>query len=301
MTPLKKYIWLVDTLLRKGEKGLTMEQIAELWNADDEMHDHGAFSVRSFHRHRNEIADLFDIEIESYSNGYEYRYRIADSGKNDYFRRWLMDSIAVNRVVEACRDTAQYIGVERMNTDSLPVLLQAMKDRNMVSFDHTPYRSGVTTHYFNFQPHAVKMFERRWYLIGRYDSSKPHRIYALDRMSDVEVQEDTYQRDPGFNLTEMFEGTYGVIIGDEPVESVWLKVDASQANYLRSLPLHTSQIELRREPNHSIFSLRLCPTFDFRQKLLSFGSALEVLKPEGLRDEMRKEARLMALRYQEDE
>lgn len=29
MTPLKKYIWLVDTLMRRGEKGLTLEQIGD--------------------------------------------------------------------------------------------------------------------------------------------------------------------------------------------------------------------------------------------------------------------------------
>lgn len=39
MTPLKKYIWLVDTVMRAGDKGLTLEQIGEKWDGDDEMHD----------------------------------------------------------------------------------------------------------------------------------------------------------------------------------------------------------------------------------------------------------------------
>ena len=171
----------------------------------------------------------------------------------------------------------------------------------MVGFDYHPYWSDHETHYFNFQPYALKMFEKRWYLIGRYDDDKPHRIYALDRMANVETQDETFVRDPQFNLEEMFEGTYGVIIEDKPMESIWLKVDSYQANYLRSLPLHSSQIELRKNEEYTIFALRVRPTFDFKQKLLSLGSTLEVLKPESLRNDMREEAKAMVERYQEED
>lgn len=296
MTPLKKYIWLVDTLMRAGDKGLTIEQIGDLWDRDDEMHDTGAFARRSFHRHRNEIADLFGIEIESYNNGHEFRYRIADDGRNDYFRRWLMDSIAVNRIAADCREVAQYIAVEPVHDAALPMLLQALKEQRMVSFDYQPYWKESATHYFNFQPHALKVFERRWYLIGRYHDT--HRIFALDRMSWVELEENTFKRDLDFSMEDMFAGTYGIIVDEKiPVESIRLKVDAYQANYLRSLPLHSSQHELRRTDEYSIFSLRVRPTYDFRQKLLSLGSTVEVLKPESLRDEMENEIKAMLSRY----
>jgi hypothetical protein len=37
---------------------------------------------------------------------------------------------------------------------------------------------------------------------------------------------------------------------------------------------------------YSIFEYRLCPSFDFRQKILSLGVAVEVLAPKALREEM---------------
>ena len=295
MTPLKKYIWLVDTVMRAGEKGLTLEQIGDRWDAEDEMHDTGAFARRTFHRHRNEIADLFGIEIECYNDGSDYRYRIGDNGGNEYFRRWLLDSIAVNRIVTDSREAAQHIAVEATNDTALSTLLAALKEQRMVSFDYQPYWKESSTHYFNFQPHALKMFERRWYLIGRYH--KTHRTFALDRMSKVEMQEETFVRDPDFDMEKMFAGTYGIIVEDIPVESIHLKVDAYQANYLRSLPLHESQMELRRNEVYSIFSLRVRPTYDFKQKLLSLGSTTEVLKPEELRRELRREIRTMLNKY----
>jgi len=299
MTPLKKYIWLVDTVMRAGEKGLTLRQIAERYEQDENISDGEPYARRTFQRHRDEVLDLFGIEIECYSDGSEYRYRIADNSSNDYFRRWLLDSIAVNRIVTDSREVARYISIESTNNTALPIVLEALKDLRLVNFDYKPYRKESSTHYFNFQPHALKMFERRWYLIGRYH--KTHRTFALDRMTNVALQEENFKRDPKFDLEKMFSGSYGIIVEDIPVESIWLKVEAHQANYLRSLPLHRSQMELNsKSEDYAIFALRVRPTFDLRQKILSLGSAVEVLKPESLREEMREEARRMSKMYQAD-
>ena len=303
MTPLKKYIWLVDTIMQAGDKGLTIEQIGDRWEADDEMHDNGAFAKRSFHRHRNEIEDLFGIRIESYGNGGEYRYRIADDGRNDYFRRWMMNSIAVNRIVTDSQDMAQYVALETYQDAPLPTLLQAMKEQRMVSFTYSPFWKEEPSLYYNFKPHGLKMFERRWYLIGRYDDKQAHHIFALDRISNCELQEDTYRRDPMFDIESMFDGVYGITIEEElPVESIWLKVDPYQANYLRSLPLHKSQHEIGERNGFPVFSLRVQPSFDLIQKLLSMGRGIEVLKPESLRKEILEEIKAMLSNYpKEDE
>ena len=176
----------------------------------------------------------------------------------------------------------------------------------MVSFTYHPFWKEEPSLYYNFKPHALKMFERRWYLIGRDKDSKPHHIYALDRVTDCELQEDTYTRDPAFNLEEMFDGYYGIILEDSnsksaQVESIWLKVEAYQANYLRSLPLHSSQLELRRNDEYSLFSVRVRPTYDFKQKILSMGRSVEVVKPESFRKELREEIEAMMKNYKEEE
>ena len=284
MNVLKKYIWLVDTVMRAGEKGLTLKQIAELY----EHHNEGEFYARrTFQRHRDEILDLFGIEIECYSDGSDFRYRLADDGGNEYFRRWLLDSIAVNRIVTDSREAAHFIAVESSNDTVLSIVLGVLKEQRTLAFSYHPYWSESPYSYSGVQPHALKMFERRWYIIARRDTE--YRFFALDRMSDVVVQEKAFKRDPKFDLEKMFAGTYGIIVEDIPIENIRLKVDAFQANYLRSLPLHSSQHELKRSAEYSIFSLRVRPTFDFKQKLLSLGSTVEVLQPESFRKEMVKE------------
>lgn len=296
MNVLKKYIWLVDTVMRAGEKGLTLKQIAERYERDENISEGEPYARRTFQRHRDEILDLFGIEIECYSDSSDFRYRIADTGGNDYFRRWLLDSIAVNRIVTDSREAAQYISVETANDTTLPILLEALKEQRTLAFTYHPYWSESPFHYGGVQPHALKMFERRWYLIARRDTK--YRFFALDRMCNVEMQDELFKRDTNFELEKMFAGAYGIIVEDIPIESIRLKVDAYQANFLRSLPLHPSQQELKRTDVYSIFSLRVRPTFDFKQKILSFGSTIEVLKPGCLREEMKEEIMSMLNRYE---
>ena len=110
------------------------------------------------------------------------------------------------------------------------------------------------------------------------------RIYALDRIKALESTERKIKLPKKFDAAKFFVDFFGIIIGDEDfdVEPVALKVDSWQSKYLRTLPLHHSQVEVVRNEEYSIFEYRLCPSFDFRQKILSMGATTEVLAPATL-------------------
>jgi hypothetical protein len=95
-----------------------------------------------------------------------------------------------------------------------------------------------------------------------------------------------------FDAAKFFEDYYGIIISDEEFDvcPVALKVDSWQSKYLRTLPLHHTQVEVERNDEYSIFEYYLCPTFDFRQKLLSMGDSVGVLAPMLLRTIIREKA-----------
>lgn len=77
-------------------------------------------------------------------------------------------------------------------------------------------------------------------------------------------------------------------------------MSAGQANYLRSLWLHGSQKEIERNDEYSIFTVRLRPTFDFRQEILSQGSDIEVMEPKWFRDEVAEISKHMWNKYKND-
>ena len=79
-----------------------------------------------------------------------------------------------------------------------------------------------------------------------------------------------------------------------------LKVSASQANYLRDLPLHDTRQEKERNEDYSIFELHIRPTFDFQQEILRNGEDMEVLEPTRLRNEIADRLHRMCNLYKAD-
>ena len=121
-------------------------------------------------------------------------------------------------------------------------------------------------------------------MLGKSEGYDDLRIYALDRIKALEPIERKFKLPKEFDAAKFFEDSYGIIISDDDYDvcPVALLADAKQSNYLRTLPLHHSQVEVERNDEYSIFEYRLCPTFDFRQKVLSMGGSVEVLAPQEL-------------------
>lgn len=156
---------------------------------------------------------------------------------------------------------------------------------------HSFHRDEPST--FEVEPWCVKLFEQRWYMLGKSDGYDELRLYALDRIKSLEQTNSKFKMPKKFNAEEFFKDYYGIIITDEEfdVEPVALKVDSWQSKYLRTLPLHRSQVEVERNEEYSIFEYCLCPTFDFRQKILSMGCSVSVLAPTDLALTMRDEVK----------
>jgi predicted DNA-binding transcriptional regulator YafY len=111
---------------------------------------------------------------------------------------------------------------------------------------------------------------------------------------------ETFNIPEDFDAESFFYNYYGIIVNsDSKLETVKLKVSADQANYLRSLPLHDTQKEIERNDEYSIFSLRICPQFDFYQEILSNGEDIEVLEPAWLRETIAGIVKRMWNKYKE--
>jgi predicted DNA-binding transcriptional regulator YafY len=176
----------------------------------------------------------------------------------------------------------------------LTTIIEAMSDglKLRVSYQSFGMQSAAE---FEVEPYLVKVFKQRWYLVGRSDKL---RIYGLDRLQACEAITEHFDLPANFDAEAYFQDCYGIInVEDVAVQDVTIRVSAYQANYLRALPLHHSQIETETTDTYSTFRLHLKPTFDFRQELLSLGEDIEVLQPEWFRLEVKQVVANMALFY----
>ena len=121
-------------------------------------------------------------------------------------------------------------------------------------------------------------------------------------MVKVEMTEQHFELDPTFDIDAYYDAAFGVITGMEEeldIENVRVKVynDYHRADYLRTLPLHKSQIIIESTPEYTIFEYRLRPTDDFLSAVLALGGDAEVLAPQWYREYVKAEIHRLNSRY----
>ena len=297
---LNKYVWLVETIYKA--KRISFEDINLRW-LDNDMSEGNPLSIRTFHKWRIAIEEMFGLIIENEKGG-QYRYFIqnTDDLKNGSLRSWLFNTLTVSNLMMESVSIKNKILFEEIpdGEQYLPVILEALKKNTVLEMTYQSFwRDEANT--FTLEPYCLKAFKQRWYLVARSPYYDKIMIYALDRVHELEATALHFDYPEDFVPEEYFEDSFGIIADhDYDVETIKLKVAAGQANYLRSLALHQTQREIERNDEYSIFKLRLRPTFDFRQEILMMGSDVEVLSPEWFRDEVAEIAEHMWDKYKND-
>ncbi len=287
---IRKYIWLIDTINTAGWSGITLKEISAKWERNDRLSGGEEYPRRSFHNHVAAVRELFGIEIACHKNTNSYYIANSHDLKDSSgFKGWLLDALSLNSQLEESSQLKDRILIEEIPSgkEFLPTVLEAMRDNKMLTFSYKPFwvEDDYMSNFYHVEPYALKVFKRRWYLLGKYGDS-PLKVYALDRMQDIDIEFESFTLPADFNAAEFFGTCFGIIVGDEEPQLIRLKVDAFQSKYLRSLPLHPSQKEVERTEDYSIFTYFLRPTFDFVQELLGLGETAEVLAPKTLRKEI---------------
>lgn len=287
---IRKYIWLIDTVNQAGSTGITFKDIRSKWERNDLLSGGIQYPKRSFHNHVTAIRELFGIEIACNKN--TNSYYIANSRElkdSSGFKGWLLDALSLNNQLEESSQLKDRILLEEnpSGRELLPTILEAMRDNKMLTFSYKPYwvEDNHISDLYHVEPYALKVFKRRWYLLGKYGDS-PLKVYALDRILDIDIEFESFTLPADFDAESFFSSCFGIIVSDKDPQTIKLKVDAFQSNYLRSLPLHPSQKETERTEEYSVFTYFLRPTFDFIQELLTLRETAEVLAPKELRAEM---------------
>lgn len=298
----KRYIWLVDLIFRND--GITRDEINRSWSRDhlnDSLEDE--IPERTFHRHKNAIKDLFDIEIVCDRHG-DKTYHIAnrETFKHDGAMEWMLNSLTVNNILSECKDLKHRILFESIPAGQqyLPPIIEAMREGYVLNLLYQSFRMD-TPEPHEVEPYCLKMYKQRWYLLGRRPDRDVMRTFALDRIKGIVKTDKTFLLPDSFDAEKYFEDTVGIIV-EENREPQVIKISAvnGQQNYIRSLPIHPSQQEYETGCNGAKFSIYAQPNYDLIQELLRYGEDVTVLSPEWFRDKFRNIANKMSNNYREE-
>lgn len=292
---LKRYLWLVDTL-RKFPEGLALAEINDRWADSALYRDCGETEIdrRTFYNHRIAISEQFGIDVETIKAGPYSRYKIdKDSLNHNQTIDWLLSTLATENLITQSRNLSDKILLEPADkgTIHLNVITEALKSNLLLDIAYQSFHIDSSFHKsLLIEPLALKMFKRRWYLLGIKIETGNFRIYALDRMAGCRLTDKRFDYPIDFHPEEYFSDYFGVSTDgytSAPCRIV-LRAYNELPHYLESQPLHHTQKIIDVGDNYADFSYYLIPAFDFVQEIMLHSEQLKVVSPDFLRQRVAK-------------
>ena len=290
---LQKYIWLVQTFIRAGETGLSLDEISDRWESRFD----SAYSRRTFNNHREAVEEVFGIRIgcNRSTNRYfvEYGDDISDSNAET---AWLINTFTVNNMLSLGKERLSgRVSVEDIPSGHkhLTSIMEAMTEGYEVRIAYQKYTSSQADTY-TLRPYAVKEFAKRWYIVAYCREREALRVYGLDRIHSLEITDCRFEMEHGFDVDELFATSFGIYLPEGPGQTITFRTSATEAKYLRDLPIHGSQEEISSDSDSVTFSIFVCPNQNLIMEFCKYGSRIEVLSPASVRSEVASELKKAA-------
>ena len=292
----KQYIWLTDVIYRAGR--ITYQEINKRWMQTDLSLGEPMNRV-TFKRYKDAIEELFNLNIVCDRKTNEYFIENEEILKNNTLQYWMLDSLSVSNMLMESISLKDRILLENIPSgkEYLHLIIDAMKQEHKLDMEYRKFGRTVG-HHVTVEPYAVKVFKQRWYLLANDGKKEKPAVYALDRIVSLKESTETFKYPKDCSAEAFFKDCYGVICGtNDKAKRIVLRAYPPYINYLRTLPLHTSQKELASTDDYADFEYFLRPTFDFKQELLAQGNEIEVLEPIEFREEIKAILQRMLERY----
>lgn len=194
---IARYVWLINILIQ--HKKLTYKQISRLWE-ESRFDSDKRFPLRTFHNHRQAIADIFAIDIECNKQN---QYYIEDFGQIDESRLyyWIIGRYSVlNKIRIDRKDERELFKDIPFGGQWLIPIIQSIKEGKNLFVSYKGHEETCACS-FEIKPYCLKIFQHRWYVLAQKSyysdinrkekhencSEGGFKIYELDCILDIEI------------------------------------------------------------------------------------------------------------------
>lgn len=188
------------------------------------------------------------------------------------------------------KNTTPVIGYEKnpflTGIENLSVLYNYIVNKQVLKISYQHFTQGEMVHIMH--PYYLKQYNNRWFLFGITEQNREVLTnLALDRIANIELADTPYIPNTSFDFEEYFDDVVGVSVprSGEP-EKVVLKISEKQYPYIKTKPLHPSQVELDKD--NRIIQLDVFLNWELESLILSYGDDFEVIEPISLRERIQK-------------
>ncbi len=174
--------------------------------------------------------------------------------------------------------------------ENITPLFEAIVNKQVLNIRYKSFKKNkpITC---EVHPYFLKQYNNRWFLFGWNTEFNAITNFALDRIEAVSHMLGEYKPKPaGLDFDEYFDDVVGVTIPKGKVEHIVMRVAPDRYPYIKNKPLHPSQHNYNKEFRVTI---DVIPNNELIALLLSFGSQLEVLEPQNVREMMKEHVKTL--------
>jgi len=165
---------------------------------------------------------------------------------------------------------------------------------------HIRYHSFYNDTVKNFKIDPLHFFEQNGglYLFVRTTAYNDIIVLAVERIQNIEPDESYYEYPKDFDPDEYLKQSFG-LIHDEPL-NIEIRFLKEQARYIKERQWSYNQKIQDNEDGSIILKMQISGKFEIKRWVASFGTYAEILKPESLREEFKKDIQQLYLQYFEE-
>ena len=176
-----------------------------------------------------------------------------------------------------------------------------IKGRNTISITYQPFDNDVYSRIVS--PYFIKEYNNRWFLIGHEHaiiSGKYEGItnLSLDRIIAIKPSLKPYKPQESLDIKKYLNDVIGVSVSKGEKIVITFKVYGIRRHYVDTKKIHHTQKTIELNSAFGLFSISVIPNRELYSHLLSFGGDMEILTPEVVKGEMKKNAESLINRYQ---
>lgn len=279
MTTAEKYrtfIWITALLKQCGP--ISLADINERW-LDEPLSRKIPFDRNTFRRYLNIIEEVFHITITC---NHHQKYFIEDP-------QVLEEQTHQNLMLSNLQEAEFLLQFRNLGSRLQPMIIPqgqeylqtigtALRAHRYLCITYQKFGSSEP-YTFMGKPYCLKAVDRRWYLLAQKEGEEQPKVFALDRMKGVQLQNDVFADCEGVDAAQFFQASSGIYVNQGPVERVVLKANSWLSHYLETLPLHHSQ----KQTEPGIFEYHMQVTPELEHQIFSHAYNVIVLEPEHLR------------------
>ena len=185
--------------------------------------------------------------------------------------------------------------------EHLDVLYQAILKKMVLEITYQSFKAnkpGVML----FHPMLLKEYNNRWFLLGIHNKKKVIRNLALDRIVSIDFNTEVEYVGEVLDGDEYYKNTVGVtVMPPDQVKKVILEVDASNAPYVTTKPMHnTQEVIEEREDGSILLQINVHLNFELERLILGFGETMKVIGPKRLKRRIKEKIKAANKLYKDN-